>query len=162
MQDVMPMPISQTGHKKLKEELSELEKEADELRIRVAEARDMGDLKENGEYIYGRQNLGFVEGRMGEIRGKINYSETVDCTKVPCDRVDFGAVVTLRDLDTKEEVAFQLLGSYDYDLTDNSISFVSPLGEALFDHIVGDKLSVTVPRGEMHYEVLEITKSEFK
>ena len=162
MQDVMPMPISQTGHKKLKEELSKLDKEADELRIRVAEARDMGDLKENGEYIYGRQNLGFVEGRMGEIRGKLNRSETVDCTKVPCDRVAFGAVVTLSDLDTQEEVVFQLLGSYDYDLTDNSISFVSPLGEALFDHIVGDKLSVTVPRGEMHYEVLEITKSEFK
>ena len=97
MQDIMPMPISQTGHNKLKEELSELEKEADDLRIRVAEARDMGDLKENGEYIYGRQNLGFVEGRMGEIRGKINSSETVDCTKVLCDRVDFGAIVTLRE-----------------------------------------------------------------
>ncbi|MHC4926995.1 MAG: GreA/GreB family elongation factor, partial [Planctomycetota bacterium] len=68
MHDVMP--ISQTGHDKLKEELARLEVEAVELRKRVEEARLQGDLKENGEYIYGRQNLGFAEGRMGEIMGK--------------------------------------------------------------------------------------------
>ncbi|MHC5155615.1 MAG: GreA/GreB family elongation factor, partial [Planctomycetota bacterium] len=77
------MPISQTGYDALKAELEKLEKEAAELRERVAEAREQGDLKENAEYIYGRQNLGFVEGRMGEIRGKLNFSKPVDCTEVP-------------------------------------------------------------------------------
>ena len=156
------MKISQTGREKLKDELDELEVEAAELRVRVAEARDLGDLKENGEFIYGRQNLGFVEGRMGEIRGKLNSSEVVDCTLVPCDSVDFGNVVTVRDLDAKENLVYQLLGAYDYDLTDDSVSTVSPIGEALLDRTVGEKFSVTVPRGELHLEVLEITKSEFK
>jgi transcription elongation factor GreA len=160
MQDVMK--ISQTGREKLKEELSELEKEAAELRVRVAEARDLGDLKENGEFIYGRQNLGFVEGRMGEIRAKLNRSETVDCTRVSCDYVDFGTVVTVLDLDTKEELVYQLLGAYDYDLTDDTVSTLSPIGLALLDHTVGDKFSVTVPRGELHLEILKITNSEFK
>ncbi|MEN8128414.1 MAG: transcription elongation factor GreA, partial [Planctomycetota bacterium] len=91
------LPISQTGREKLEEELVELEKEAVKLRERVAEAREQGDLRENGEYIYGRQNLGFVEGRMGEIRGKLNYSKTVDCTEVPTDKAQFGTVVTLRN-----------------------------------------------------------------
>ena len=156
------MPISQTGREKLKEELSNLEKEAAELRVRVAEARDLGDLKENGEFIYGRQNLGFVEGKMGEIRAKLNRSETVDCTTIPCDCVDFGTVVTIRDLDTKEEFVYQLLGAYDFDLTDDSISILSPVGQALLDHTVGDKISVNAPRGELHFEVQEITRSEFK
>jgi len=156
------MPISQTGREKLKEELSKLEEEAVDLRKRVAEAREQGDLKENAEFTYGRQNLGFVEGKMGEIRGKLNHSETVDCTKVSCDRAAFGTVVTLRNLDTEEEIVYQLLGAYDYDLTDNSISILSPIGRAMLDRAVGDKLSVTIPRGELNLELLEIAKSGFK
>ena len=160
MQEIMP--ISETGREKLKEELSKLEDEAVDLRQRVAEAREQGDLKENAEYIYGRENLGFTEGRMGEIRGKLNGSEAVDCTKSPCDRAAFGTVVTVRNLDTEKEMVFQLLGSYDSDLRRNAISIVSPVGQALLDSTVGDKLSVTVPRGELRLEVLEINKSEFK
>lgn len=156
------MPISQTGHDKLKEELATLEVEAVELRKRVEEARRQGDLKENGEYIYGRQNLGFAEGRMGEIRGSLNYSKTVDCTQVPCDKAAFGTVVTLLDLETQKKITYQLLGPHDADLTDDSISIASPIGEALLDLKVGEKISVTVPRGELNFELLEITQSEFK
>lgn len=156
------MPISQTGHEKLREELSKLEKEAVEVRQRVAEAREQGDLKENGEYIYGRQNLGFIEGRMGEIKGQLNYSKPLDCTKIPCDKAAFGTVVILKDLDTNKKIDYHLLGPYDYDLTDNSISIVSPVGEALLDHVVGDKISVVIPRGEVNFEILEINPSPIK
>lgn len=160
MQEIMP--ISQTGHEKLKEELSKLETEAVQLRQRIAEAREQGDLRENGEYIYGRQNLGFIEGRMGEIRGKLNYSKIVDCTLAPCDRAAFGTVVTLLNLDTQKKMVFQLLGPYDSDLTEDGISIVSPVGEALLDRIIGDQVSVTVPRGRLNLQLLEITKSEFQ
>ena len=156
------MPISQTGHEKLKEELSRLEVEAVELRQRVAEAREQGDLKENGEYIYGRQNLGFIEGRMGEIRGKLNYSKIVDCTQAPCDRAVFGTVLTLLNLDTQKKLVYQLLGPHDFDIAEDGISIASPVGQALLDHVVGDKVSVTVPRGQLNLELLEIRKSEFQ
>ena len=75
------VPTSQTGFNKLKEELNQLEKELAEVRERVAEAREQGDLRENGEYVYGRQQLGFIEGSLGELRANINRSEKVDCTK---------------------------------------------------------------------------------
>ena len=97
------VPTSQTGFNKLKEELSQLEKELAEVRVRVAEAREQGDLKENGAYIYGRQEQGFIEGRLGELRAQINKSEIVDCTKVQCDRVTFGTVVSLLDLNTQDK-----------------------------------------------------------
>jgi transcription elongation factor GreA len=160
MHDIMP--ISQTGRKKLEEELVELEAEAVKVRKRVEEAREQGDLKENAEYIYGRQNLGFIEGRMGEIRGKLNYSKAVDCTEVTTDKAQFGTVVTLKNLENDSKVVFQLLGPYDADLTDDSISIVSPIGEAMLDHVVGDTFTAVVPRGEMQYEVLDINKSEIK
>ena len=80
------VPISLTGFNKLKEELNQLEKEAAEVRKRVSEAREQGDLSENGEFIYGRQQLGFLEGRLGKLRTQINRSQKIDCTKVQCDR----------------------------------------------------------------------------
>ncbi|RKY12836.1 MAG: transcription elongation factor GreA [Planctomycetota bacterium] len=160
MHDIMP--ISKTGHKKLKEELVELEAESVVVRQRVKEAREQGDLKENAEYIYGRQNLGFIEGRMGEIRGKLNFSKVTDCTEVPCDKAAFGTVVTLRNTENDAKMVFQLLGPYDADLTDDSISIASPIGEAMLDHTVGDTFTATVPRGDIEFEVLEINKSEIK
>ena len=154
--------ISETGFKKLHEELSELEKEQTEVRKRVGDAREQGDLKENGEYIYGRQQLGFIEGRLGELRAQINSSEKVDCTKVQCDRALFGTVVTLLDLNTQEKVTYQLLGPNDADIDTGSISIQSPIGGAIVGLSVGDKESVTVPRGEFHFEVIDIAKSQIK
>lgn len=158
MHDIMP--ISKTGREKLEAELVELEKEAVVVRKRVAEAREQGDLKENAEYIYGRQNLGFIEGRMGEIRGKLNFSRVVDCTGVPTDKIAFGTVVTLKNLENGATIIFQVLGPYDADLTDDSISMASPIGEAMLDHVVGDTFTATVPRGDIEFEVLAIEKSE--
>jgi transcription elongation factor GreA len=154
------VPISKTGFNKLHEELSQLEKEATEVRIRVGEAREQGDLKENGEFIYGRQQLGFIEGRLGELRAKINRSKIVDCTKVQCDQAVFGTVVTLLDLNTQEKVTWQLLGPHDADIDTGSISIHSPVGDAIHGLSQGDKASVKNPRGMFHFEVIDIAKSQ--
>lgn len=156
------VPISQTGFDKLNEELSKLEKEAVEVRKAVAVAREHGDLKENGEYIYGRQRLGFVEGSLGELRGKINQSEVFDCTKVQCDLALFGTVVSLLDLNTQEKDTYQLLGPNDADYDTGSISIYSPVGDAILGLSVGDKSSVTIPSGDYHFEVIDITKSQIQ
>ena len=156
------VPISLTGFNKLKEELNRLEKEAAEVRKRVSEAREQGDLSENGEFIYGRQQLGFLEGRMGELRTKINRSEKIDCTKVQCDRAVFGTIVTLLNLDTQEKVTYQLLGPNDADIDTGSISIHSPVGDAIHGLALGDKALVKSPRGELHYEVINIAKSQIE
>ena len=152
--------ISRTGFNKLKEELSQLEKERSQVSKRVAEAREQGDLKENGAYTYGREQLGFIDGRLGELRGNINRSEVVDCTAVQCDRAQFGTVVTLLDLNTQKKVIYQLLGINDADIDTGSISIHSPVGEAILGLSIGEKASVTIPRGEFHFEVIDIAKSQ--
>lgn len=158
-----PVPISKTGFNKLKEELHRLENvELPEVQRTVAEARELGDLRENGAYIYGRERQGFIVGQIRELRGKINRSDVVDCTKVECDRADFGTVVTLLDLDTNEKIIYQLLGPDEADFDEGSISIHSPVGEALLGHAVGDKISVTIPAGDRHFEVLDIASSEIE
>lgn len=153
------MPISQTGYEKLREEIRQLEQEAVEVRQRVAEAREQGDLRENGEFIYGRERLGFIEGRLAEIRGRLNHSRVIDCTAVSCQTAGFGTIVTVKDLDTDKTLVYQLLGPYDSDLTDDSISIVSPVGQALDGCTVGSRIAVKAPRGEIRLEVLAVQKS---
>ena len=156
-----PEPMSRTGYNKLKAELDRLEtEELPEVQKTVAEAREEGDLKENGAYIYGRQRQGHIVGRISELKGKMNRADIIDCTKVECDRARFGTVVTLLDLDTEEEVTYQLLGPDDADYATGSISIHSPIGRAILGHSVGDKLCVKIPRGDRHLEVTDIAKSE--
>jgi transcription elongation factor GreA len=156
------VPISKTGFNKLKEELDKLEKELTQVRIEVAAARELGDLKENGAYIYGRERQGFIEGQIGELKGKINRSDIVDCTQVETDEAAFGTVVTLLDLDTNETVTYQLLGPDEADADDGSISIESPVGEAILGHTAGDRFSVTIPRGDRNFEVVTIERSEIE
>jgi transcription elongation factor GreA len=155
-----PVPISMTGFNKLKEELGHLEKELTQVLKDVAAARELGDLKENGAYIYGRERQGFLVGQINELKGKINRSDIVDCTKVECDRAEFGTVVSLLDLDTQKKVTYQLLGPDEADIDNGGISIHSPVGEAILGREVGDKLTVTIPRGDRHLEVIEIAPSE--
>jgi transcription elongation factor GreA len=154
------VPISITGFNKLMDEVNQLEKEATQTRKRVSEARELGDLRENGEYTYGRQQLGFIEGRLSELRGQINHSDKIDCTKVPCDRAVFGTVVTLLNLNTKEKTTYQLLGPHDADLDTGSISIHSPVGDAIHGLAPGEKGVIQRPSGEFHFEVIDIAKPQ--
>ena len=157
------VPISKTGYNKLKEEHDRLENvELPEVQKTVAEARELGDLKENGAYIYGRERQGFIVGRIGELKGMMNRSDIIDCTQVPCDQAEFGTVVSLLDLDTQKKVVYQLLGPHDADIDTGSISIQSPVGRAILGHSIGDKLTVTIPRGDRHFEVMDIAKSEIE
>ena len=154
-------PMSRTGYNKLMKELTRLEtEELPEVRKTVAQAREEGDLKENGAYIYGRQRQGHIVGRIGELKGKLNRADIIDCTQVECDRAVFGTVVSLLDLDTEEKVTYQLLGPDDADYDTGSISIYSPVGSAIVGHSAGDKISVELPRGERHLEVIDIARPE--
>lgn len=151
--------ISRTGYNKLMAELNHLEKEElPEVRKAVATAREEGDLKENGAYIYGRQRQGHIEGRIGELKANLNHADIVDCTQVDCDRAVFGTVVSLLDLDTNKKVTYQLLGPHDADIDTGSISVHSPIGRSIVGCEVGEKLTITVPRGDRNLEVIDIAK----
>jgi transcription elongation factor GreA len=155
-----PVPISRTGYSRLKEELERLQQEELPRVMRdVAEARELGDLRENGAYQAAREQQGFLVGRIRALNGMLSRSDIIDCTKIDPDRAEFGTVVTLLDLDTQKRITYQLLGPDEADSSNGSISIHSPIGEAILGHVVGDRVSASTPRGERHFEVIEIVRS---
>jgi transcription elongation factor GreA len=157
-----PVPISRTGYNRLKEELDRLQKEQlPAVMRRVADAREMGDLRENGEYIAGREQQGFIMGRIRELNGMLSRSDIIDCTKIDPDRAVFGTVVTLLDLDTNQKLTYQLLGPDEADSGTGSVSIHSPIGRAILHHTVGDEVDVSTPRGDRHFEIIDIARSTF-
>ncbi|MEN8142353.1 MAG: transcription elongation factor GreA [Thermodesulfobacteriota bacterium] len=157
---VQRIPISKTGHVRLREELDRLQKfERHEVIKAIEVARAHGDLKENAEYHAAKERQGFVEGRIMELKDKLGRAEIIDCTKVNITKVVFGTVVSVVDLDTDEEVTYQLLGPEEADMKNNCISVLSPLGGAMLGKSVGDDVTVKTPGGTRQLEILEITPS---
>ncbi len=154
---VQRVPMSKTGHAVLKEELSRLQKKDRMEVIKAIEvAREHGDLKENAEYHAAKDRQGHIEGRIMELKDKLGRAEIIDCTDVSCERAVFGTVVTVEDLDSGEELVYQLLGPEESDVKKGSISVLSPWGQAMIGKSVGDEFVVKVPAGVRNLEVLDI------
>lgn len=159
---VVRVPMSKTGHTKLKEELNNLERVERHVIVKAIEiAREHGDLKENAEYHAAKERQGMVEGRIMDLKDKLGRAEVIDCMKVNCDRAVFGTVVELLDMDTDEEVSYQLLGSEEADVKKGSISVFSPLGKSILGKEVGDDVMAQTPGGTREFEVISIRPSTF-
>ena len=153
--------MSRTGHQKLRDELGRLERK-DRLEVvkAIEVARGHGDLKENAEYHAAKERQGLIEGRILELKDKLSRAEVIDCTKVSSERVVFGTVVSLLDLDTDEEITYQLLGPEESDVKNGSISVLSPLGKSLIGKEIGDEVLAQTPGGKREFEVMDISASE--
>lgn len=155
-------PMTITGAQKLRDELHQLKTVARPQVIQaIAEARELGDLKENAEYHAAKERQGLIEGRILELKDKLGRAEVIDCAKVSCERVVFGTVVELMDMDTDEEVTYQLLGPEEADVKKGSISVLSPLGRSMLGKEEGDDVFAQTPGGRREFEVLSISPSEF-
>ena len=157
---VVRIPMSKTGYQKLREELSRLErKDRIDVMKAIEVARGHGDLKENAEYHAAKDRQGHIEGRILELKDKLSRAEVIDCTKVDKSRVVFGTVVSLLDLDTDEEISYQLLGPEEADVKMGSISVLSPLGKSLIGKEIGDEVLAQTPGGKRDFEVMDIGAS---
>jgi len=151
------MPITKEGLEKLKEELAHLEKEEKPKNIRaISEARSHGDISENAEYHAAKEKQSFLAGRINELKVAIGQAEVINIDDGPTDRIVFGRTVLLYDLQTDEEVSYQLVGHYESAPENGKISIQSPLGRGLIGMMVGDEVKITIPRGEQEFEILEI------
>jgi len=149
--------MSRKGHQQLKEELEQLERvERHEVVKAIEVARAHGDLSENAEYHAAKERQGMIEGRIMELKDKLGRAEVIDCTKVTVERAVFGTVVTLMDMDTDEEVTYQLLGPEEADVKKGSISVLSPLGRSILAKEVGDEVMTKTPGGVREFELVEI------
>lgn len=151
------IPMSMAGNQKMREELERLERvERHEIVKAIETARAHGDLSENAEYHAAKERQGMIEGRIMELKDKLSRAEVIDCSKVSTQRAVFGTVITLMDMDTDEEVTYQLLGPEEADVKKGSISVLSPLGRSMLGKEVGDEVTTKTPGGMREFEVVEI------
>jgi transcription elongation factor GreA len=153
-------PITKEGLERLRQELLRLErKERPDVIKAIAEARSHGDLSENAEYHAAKERQGFIEGRIMELHSKIATSEVIDCSNLPNDRVVFGTIVLLNDLDTGDEFKIRLVGPDESNADDGDISVLSPLGRALISKEPGDEVQVKTPGGLRLLEIIDINSN---
>lgn len=152
------IPITKRGAEKLKEELHKL-KTVDRPWVinAIAEARAQGDLSENAEYEAAKDRQGFIEGRIGEVEGKLSAAQIIDPASINADgRVVFGATVTLEDEDSEQEVTYQIVGEDEADIKQNLLNFGSPIARALIGKEEGDSVAVQTPGGTKNYEIVQV------
>ena len=151
-------PITARGAEKLREELDRL-KSVDRPQVieAIAEARAHGDLKENAEYHAAREQQGFIEGRISELEDKLSNAEVIDVASLAGkDKIVFGATVELFDLETEDEVTYQIVGDGEANIDSGLISVSSPIARALIGKQEGDVAEVDAPGGKREYEVVGI------
>lgn len=151
------IPVTKQGFEALKKELENLKKnERPENLNAIEEARAHGDLSENAEYAAAKDRQGFIEGRINELEFKLANIDIIETDKLPKDRAVFGCKVVLENIETGEDVSYQLVGPDESDIENGRISVTSPLGKAIIGRKPGDELSLQVPGGRRTYELVEI------
>ena len=154
------LPITANGEKKLQDELNQLIKvDREEIKQKISEARELGDLKENAEYHSAKEKQALLEGRISQLQGILAGSQVIDPTSIKSDKIVFGATVTLVDVEKGTEVIYQIVGKDESNIAQGKISFISPLGKALIGKEEGDTVLVKAPKGDIEYEVQQF---EFK
>jgi transcription elongation factor GreA len=151
------IPVTRQGFEALKKELENLKKNERPQNIKaIEEARAHGDLSENAEYAAAKDRQGFIEGRIIDLEFKLAHVDVIATDKLPKDRVVFGSKVLLENIETGEDVVYQLVGPDESDIENGRISISSPLGKAIIGRKPGDELTLQVPAGKRSYELLEI------
>jgi len=150
-------PITKRGYEALKKELEQLKSVERPMNIQaIEEARAHGDLSENAEYDAAKDRQGFIEGRIGELEFKVASAEIIDPKNLPKDRAVFACTVVLENVDSGEDVEYQLVGPDESNIGEGRISITSPLGKAILGKKPGDEVVLNAPGGKRCYELVEI------
>lgn len=151
------IPMTRRGYQKLKKELEHLKSvERPQVIKAIEEARSHGDLSENAEYDAAKERQAFIEGRVSELGYKLGNAEIIEVDNLPKDRAVFACTVVLENVDTGEDVEYQLVGPEESDIEKGRISVTSPLGKAIIGKKPGEEIVLNAPAGKRVYELVEI------
>ena len=151
-------PMTVEGEKALREELAQLKGvERPRVSQAIAEARELGDLKENAEYHAAREQQGLMEARINDIEAKLSNAVIIDVSALTQNgKVVFGVTVALVNLDDDSEVEYKIVGDDEADIKASRISINSPIARALVGKEEGDVVVVSTPSGSIEYEIDEV------
>ncbi|OQY08769.1 MAG: transcription elongation factor GreA [Desulfobacteraceae bacterium 4572_187] len=151
------VPITKEGYEVLKKELEYLKKVERPKNIKaIEEARAHGDITENAEFEAAKDRQAFIDGRLSNLEYKLSRADIIDSKTLSNDQAVFASSVVLENIDTGENVTYQLVGPDEANIEEGRISVSSPLGKALIGKKAGDEIILQAPGGKRSYELVEI------
>jgi transcription elongation factor GreA len=151
------IPMTTEGYTRLQDELKKLTSE-DRPKIieAIAEARSHGDLSENAEYQYAKEQQSLIEGRIIDLESAISKAEVIDVKSVAGDDIKFGATVEIEDDESGEKQEYQIVGEYESDIENKKLSITSPLARGLIGKTEEDNVEINSPKGLKSYTILSV------
>ena len=151
--------LTYEGLKKLEEELELLKGERrKEIAERIKQALAFGDISENSEYDEAKNEQAHNEVRIMQLEAMLKNASIIDEDEIDTKVVNLGAKVKIRDIKSKDEYDYQIVGSTEADPASNRISNESPVGSALLGHKAGDTVDIEVPGGKLKFKIVNIYK----
>ncbi|OJX40693.1 MAG: transcription elongation factor GreA [Chloroflexi bacterium 44-23] len=149
--------LTQEGYDELLNELQFLRGEKrKEVAERLHEAMEGGELIENAEYEAAKNEQAFVEGRIIELEYLLATARVVDEGSLNPDIIQVGSKVTIKEVGVGEEENYTIVGAAEAKPDLGKISNESPLGKALLNHKVGDRVTVNAPAGTFKVDVIRL------
>lgn len=137
----------------------ELYKAQIDVQERIRKAAALGDLSENAEYHFAKEENRNIQRQIAELEARLKSVSVVSTENLPDDVVFLGHTVKLQDMSDDSEFLVRLVGEATpphpgAEVEDVSVS--SPMGEALLKARVGEMVKVKAPRGTLEFKVLQI------
>ncbi len=150
---------TEKGLKKLRKKLDQL-KDVERPRASqaIAEARDKGDLSENAEYDAAKEAQGLLELEISKLEETLSNARIIDETKLDTSKVLVLSTVKIKNLNNSASMEYKLVAQSEADLAKGKISVDSQIGKGLLGKKVGDIAEISIPNGNVKFEILEISR----
>ena len=151
------IPMTEGGFQKMQLELKKLvNKERPNIIAAISEARSHGDLSENAEYQYAKEQQSLIEGKIADLESIIGRVEIIDVKSITSDEIRFGATVEILDDENKSKSKYQIVGDYESDIENKKLSISSPLAKGLIGKSPEDVVEINSPKGLKTYTVISV------
>ena len=151
------IPMTASGYEDIQNELKKLiNEDRPNIITAIAEARSHGDLSENAEYQYAKEQQSLIEGKIADLESAISRVEVIDVKSIASDEIKFGATIEIEDDDNGEVSLYQIVGDYESDIKNKKLSVSSPLARGLINKTVDDVVEINSPKGQKSYTIKSI------
>ena len=151
------IPMTSSGYADLQVEVKKLlNEDRPNIIAAIAEARSHGDLSENAEYQYAKEQQSLIEGKIADLESAISRVEIIDVKSIAGDKIKFGATIEIEDDNSGKLSKYQIVGEYESDIKNKKLSVSSPLARGLINKSVDDVVEINSPKGAKSYTIKSV------
>ena len=151
------IPMTASGYEDIQNELKKLiNEDRPNIIAAIAEARSHGDLSENAEYQYAKEQQSFIEGKIADLESAVGRAEVIDVKSTASEDIKFGAIIEIEDDESGQNFLYQIVGDYESDIKNKKLSVSSPLARGLINKTIDDVVEINSPKGQKSYTIKSI------